>query len=106
MRQDEPFYFDKCGNEIHEGDLLEVEHFRGRRKRKYFMYHIAVIWIDPKTGLKWWQGRGYNKDKAHYNFCAMTKNGVISACRVINRAKWDEDFSITPTKKSRTNERL
>lgn len=35
-------YFDSCGVPIYPGDLIRLFHFRDRRRRKYYLYHVAV----------------------------------------------------------------
>jgi hypothetical protein len=103
MNKDRDFYYDERWNEIHEGDLLRVWHFRGRRKRIYYMYHIAIKQNISKTGTTfqdnyWWAGKDYNRNdgKGHYWLKAMAnpETGVIKGCRVIARAKWDESFRL------------
>ena len=36
-------YYDKNGKQILVGDLLKVFHFRGARRKKYYMYQVAVM---------------------------------------------------------------
>jgi len=80
-------YFDELGNEIHEGDLLRVFHFVGVRKRIYFMYKVARL----KDGH--WYGCDYNNDHTYLlKIVADKETGIIKGTRIINRAKWDEDF--------------
>lgn len=35
---------DKFGIEIEECDILKVYHFTGARRKKYYMYKMAVLW--------------------------------------------------------------
>ena len=60
-------YFDKAGNQIMENDLLQVYHFRERRRRKvHYMYHVVVL--EEFKGKKYWSGREYFKEgnRGHY----------------------------------------
>lgn len=35
--------FDCKGYPIYPGDLLRRPHFRGRRRKQYYLYHVAVL---------------------------------------------------------------
>jgi hypothetical protein len=39
----EPRYYDQKGVPIYPGDLLKSFHFRDRRRRRYYLYHVAVL---------------------------------------------------------------
>lgn len=97
MRVERSFYYDELGNEIHEGDLLRVYHFRGSRKRKYYMYHIAIKENWDKDGV-WWAAKDYYREgnKGHYRLCAIANEdtGIIRGTRVVARKRWDETFKI------------
>jgi hypothetical protein len=76
-------YFDEAGNEIMEGDLLRVWHFRERRRRKiHYMYQIAVL-VESK-GNYYWGAKMYHvtENKNHYWLKAVANenrkiNGTI-----------------------------
>lgn len=42
--------YDKHGIPIHPGDLLRTPHFRGPRRRIYYLYHVACLMRDDETG--------------------------------------------------------
>lgn len=65
MEKEQP-YFDEIGNEIMEGDLLRIFHFRGARRRVHYMYHIAVL--SECSGKLYWSAKAYHVpgNKGHY----------------------------------------
>lgn len=82
-------YFDELGNEIHLNDLLRVYHFMGARKRKYYMYKVAII----KDG--YWYGKNYSSDHTYVLMgMADKETKVIRGTRVISRGNPEEDFKI------------
>ena len=93
MKADRQYYYDQSGNEIHEGDLLKVFHFKTRHKI-YYMYHVAIR--QDVDGVLWWSGKDYNRHdgKGHYWFLATAnkETGIMQGVQIINRAKWDENF--------------
>lgn len=56
MRRDDVPYFDMHGRKIEEGDLLRSPHFRGPRRKMFYLYHVAVVrdgrmWMVPTSHL-------------------------------------------------------
>lgn len=41
---------DKYGIPIEEGDILKVYHFTGARRKKHYMYKMAVLWDGKMYG--------------------------------------------------------
>ncbi len=82
-------YFDELGNEIHLNDLLRVYHFRGARKRRYYMYKVAII----KDGF--WYGKDYSCDHTYVLMGMADKvTRIIKGTRVIARGDAMEDVKI------------
>ena len=68
-------YFDKCGNEIIEGDLLEVDHFKSRHGKfgkQQYMYHVVVV----EDG--YYRGRSSSFGKRDLRISCITKRGEKS----------------------------
>lgn len=42
---------DRFGIPIHPGDLLKSFHFQGARRKKYYLYHVAVH-VNDETGME------------------------------------------------------
>lgn len=42
---------DRNGIPIYQGDLLRTPHFRGRRRKMYYLYHVAV-WDEEAQGMR------------------------------------------------------
>lgn len=47
---------DANGRKIYEGDLLRSPHFRGRRGKMFYLYHVVVVrdgrlWMVPTSHL-------------------------------------------------------
>lgn len=40
---EEKIYRDKRGRKIEQGSVLKVFHFTGARRKRYFMYKVAVL---------------------------------------------------------------
>lgn len=80
-------YFDKTGKQILEGDLLQIFHFRTRRKI-YYMYHVAVI--EQTKDFPVMAGRDYNAEKPHYRFYSVTRNEqrIYSEAKIIQEKDW------------------
>ena len=84
---DQPLY-DECGNRIKEGDLLEIFHFRAKRRSKQYMYQIVVI----EDG--YFKAKDYSKEKSHYALAVVADDkGILKGCRVLARnLSRKEDF--------------
>jgi hypothetical protein len=101
-KDQEPCYYDECGNEIMEGDLLRVYHFRHYKRRKLcYMYHVAIL-VDDR-GKLYWQGKEYhrNENKGHYNLRAVAdpKTRVIHGTQIIDSK--DAMRELSQTKKNK-----
>lgn len=82
-------YLDELGNEIHLNDLLRVYHFTGARKRRHYMYKVAIIKDD------YWQGKDYTSDHIYMlKWTADKETRIIKGTRVISRGNPMEDFKI------------
>jgi hypothetical protein len=98
----EQSYYDQAGNEIMEGDLLRVWHFRGARRKVYYMYQIAVL-IERK-GKTYWGGKDYHvpENKNHYWLRAVANEEtrqLMSALVVDCKDKMRElKRTVTPNK--------
>lgn len=79
------FYSDETGMRIEEGDLLQMYHFRGARKKRYYMYQIAVL--QEFGGHLWWAAKDYHVEgnKGHYWLKAVVdkENGIIPGMTVL-----------------------
>ncbi|WP_126654093.1 hypothetical protein [Chryseobacterium aureum] len=64
-------YFDKTGKQILEGDLLQVFHFRTRRKI-YYMYQIVVI--ENTNEFPVMACRSIYSEKPHYRLYVVCDN--------------------------------
>jgi len=72
-------YYDNNGVEIQEGDLLKIYHFRHYlRRRKMYMYHVAILQDWGEAGL-FWAGKVYHREgkKGHYTFRAVANSDRI-----------------------------
>jgi len=90
-------YYDKNGVEIQEGDLLKVYHFRHYlRRRKMYMYHVAVIEQDH------WGGKEYYADKSHYWLKAVAdKDRIIKGTEIIFKQDWENEEKLRATGRKR-----
>lgn len=79
-RKDGPYY-DESGNEIYENDLLRLNHFIGARRKRYYMYKIAVL-IEG-----YWYGLDVHDRKHRYRLIATATDNKISGTQVIARAE-------------------
>lgn len=91
----EPPYYDQNGVEIEEGDLLKVFHFRHQnRKRKMYMYHVAILQESDK-GYFWWAGKDYlrKENKGHYWLLAVAnkENRIIRGYEIISKPNWENE---------------
>lgn len=91
METEQP-YIDEIGNEIHEGDLIQVFHFIGARRRKYYMYHIVELQRFPGEEMMYWAGRDWAADKPHYRLKSVAKpvSRQINGTRILDRYNRDE----------------
>lgn len=64
-------YFDKTGKQMLEGDLIQVFHFRTRRKI-YYMYHVVVIENTKEFPVM--ACRCIYSEKPHYRLYAVCNN--------------------------------
>lgn len=80
-------YFDKTGKQILEGDLLQVFHFR-TRKKIYYMYHVATM--ENTNNFPVMGGRDYNSNKVHYRFYSVTRNEhrIYLEAKIIHEKDW------------------
>jgi len=97
----EESYFDECGNEIKEGDLLKVYHFRHyNRRKKCYMYHIVIL-KEFKEKL-WWGAKMYHvsENVGHYNLRAVAnpQTRIIYGTVVIDSKDSMRELKQTPLK--------
>lgn len=86
-------YFDQTGRQILVGDLLQVYHFRTRRKIHY-MHHVVVMEeAEPSSVMAL---RSYEAEKPHYRMfnVAMNPQRVYHSAKIIDEYDWE-----TPRKK-------
>lgn len=104
----EESYFDQCGNEIKEGDLLQIFHYHSYKRTNEFMHHIVVL--QESQGKYWWAAKSYYQpsDKGHYWLKSVGgKDRVIKGCTVIDRnGKLHADYSILRKYKMRSEKRI
>jgi hypothetical protein len=76
-------YHDRKGVPIHPGDLLRSDHFRDRRNRMHYLYHVVVEQADGHlemvptshlAGEEWIRGGGR---------CWLNATGVATQSEVI-----------------------
>lgn len=73
--------FDKRGVPVYPGDLIRSYHFRDRRGRTYYLYHVAVfkdgaMWLVPTSHLEPTKSKGGGS-------CLLSQNLMVEA-RVIS----------------------
>jgi hypothetical protein len=90
------FYRDETGMRIEEGDLLKVFHFIGRGKKRYWMYHIAIL--EDFKGQLFWAGKEYHAEgnKGHYRLMSVAdkQNGIIPGYTVISKKSWEMEDAL------------
>lgn len=93
-------FYDKNGVLIQEGDLLKVFHFIGSRRKRNFMYKIAVV-ID---------GYMYEKDYYSEHKCGLwsisDNYGVLSGTEIINKRDWENEDKMRKEGKLRMKKHL
>lgn len=82
MTPEEPYY-DESGNKIEENDLLRVFHFIGARKKKYYMYKVAIL-VEG-----YWYGLDVHDRTHKYRLRAVAKDNVIAGTQVLRPARHD-----------------
>jgi len=93
-------YFDSTGKQILVGDLLEVFHFRTKRKI-FYMHHVAVM--EETSPFPVMAMRCYHKTKPHYRLYVVCDNPqrVYFGARIINEIDFQakrKKIKVTPIK--------
>jgi hypothetical protein len=91
-------YFDKTGKQILEGDLLQIFHFR-TKKKIWYMYHTVVI--EDTKDFPVMACRAHYASKPHYRLYTICDNEqrVYYAAKIID----ERDFQ-TKRLKIKVNE--
>lgn len=91
-------YFDKTGKQILVGDLLQVFHFRTRKKIHY-MYHTVVM--EETKDFPVLALRSHYADKPHYRLLSVCNNQrVYMSAKIID----EKDFETKRLKIKIVNE--
>ena len=100
-------YYDETGMQIEVGDLLQVYHFKGARRKRYYMYHIAILQQSPDQidADFYWAGKEYHRteNKGHYwlRSVANKDTGLIKGTRIISKKKFNDEDRLRKEAKQR-----
>jgi hypothetical protein len=81
-------YYDQTGKQILVGDLLKVYHFN-RGKRKYYMYHVAVM--EETKDFPVMAVSTHNTTKPHCRMyvCANKNSRIYESAKIIHEHDWE-----------------